>query len=72
MVRLDGMGPVCQTRALLGTSVSACETDGTPAVLKLIVPSAGADTRNEITVLRLTNGEGLGMRRGRASVDGGT
>ncbi len=32
--------------------------DGTPAVLKLLVPRAGDAGRNEITVLRLTNGEG--------------
>jgi streptomycin 6-kinase len=32
--------------------------DGTPAVLKLIVPRDGTAARNEITVLRLANGEG--------------
>lgn len=32
--------------------------DGTPAVLKLLVPRAGNAAGNEITVLRLTNGEG--------------
>lgn len=32
--------------------------DGTPAVLKLIVPRDGDAAENEITVLRLTNGEG--------------
>jgi len=32
--------------------------DGTPAVLKLVVPREGDAARNEITVLRLTNGEG--------------
>ena len=32
--------------------------DGTPAVLKLLVPRAGDAARNEITVLRLANGEG--------------
>lgn len=32
--------------------------DGTPAVLKLAVPRAGDDVKNEITVLRLTDGEG--------------
>lgn len=32
--------------------------DGTPAVLKLLVPRAGGAARNEITVLRLTNGDG--------------
>lgn len=32
--------------------------DGTPAVLKLIVPRAGDAARNEITVLRLTAGDG--------------
>jgi streptomycin 6-kinase len=32
--------------------------DGTRAVLKLLVPRAGDDARNEITVLHLTNGEG--------------
>ncbi len=32
--------------------------DGTPAVLKLIVPRDGAAARNEITVLRLADGEG--------------
>ena len=34
-----------------------CE-DGTPAVLKLLVPRSGDAAENEITVLRLTNGEG--------------
>jgi streptomycin 6-kinase len=32
--------------------------DGTPAVLKLIVPRPGDAARNEATVLRLVNGEG--------------
>jgi streptomycin 6-kinase len=32
--------------------------DGTPAVLKLVIPRAGNHARNEITVLRLANGEG--------------
>ncbi|HSC50903.1 MAG TPA: aminoglycoside phosphotransferase family protein [Gaiellaceae bacterium] len=32
--------------------------DGTPAVLKLIVPRAGGAAEREIAVLRLTNGEG--------------
>jgi len=32
--------------------------DGSPAVLKLLVPRPGNDARNEITVFRLTNGEG--------------
>jgi streptomycin 6-kinase len=32
--------------------------DGTPAVLKLLVPRASDAAENEITVLRLTNGEG--------------
>jgi streptomycin 6-kinase len=32
--------------------------DGTHGVLKLLVPRAGAAARNEITVLRLVNGEG--------------
>ena len=32
--------------------------DGAPAVLKLIVPRDGETAKNEITVLRLTNGEG--------------
>ena len=32
--------------------------DGTPAVLKLIVPRGGDAAQNEITVLRLTGGEG--------------
>ena len=32
--------------------------DGTPAVLKLVVPRAGNAARHEITVLRLANGEG--------------
>jgi streptomycin 6-kinase len=32
--------------------------DGTPAVLKLLIPRAGDAAENEITVLRLTNGEG--------------
>jgi streptomycin 6-kinase len=34
-----------------------CE-DGTPAVLKLLVPRSGTAAENEITVLRLTDGEG--------------
>ena len=37
---------------------ATCE-DGTPAVLKLLVPRAGDAAENEITVLRLTRGEGL-------------
>lgn len=32
--------------------------DGTPAVLKLIIPRAGDHARNEITVLRLADGNG--------------
>jgi streptomycin 6-kinase len=32
--------------------------DGTPAVLKLLVPRSGDAARNEITALRLANGEG--------------
>lgn len=32
--------------------------DGTPAVLKLLVPQAGEQARNESTVLRLAGGEG--------------
>ncbi len=32
--------------------------NGEPAVLKLIVPRAGGVAKNEITVLRLANGEG--------------
>lgn len=32
--------------------------DGTPAVLKLLIPRDGDDTGNEATVLRLANGEG--------------
>jgi streptomycin 6-kinase len=32
--------------------------DGTETVLKLLIPRAGDAARNEITVLRLTNGEG--------------
>ena len=32
--------------------------DGTAAALKLVVPRDGDAARNEITVLRLTNGEG--------------
>lgn len=36
---------------------ATCE-DGTPAVLKLLVPHAGDAAENEITVLRLTRGEG--------------
>lgn len=33
-------------------------SDGTPAVLKLMIPRSGGQARNEITVLRLTNGDG--------------
>ncbi|HKA48755.1 MAG TPA: aminoglycoside phosphotransferase family protein [Candidatus Dormibacteraeota bacterium] len=36
----------------------AALADGTPAVLKLLVPRAGGAARNEVTVLRLANGEG--------------
>jgi streptomycin 6-kinase len=36
---------------------ATCE-DGTPAVLKLLVPRSGDAAANEITVLRLTRGEG--------------
>ncbi|HKF18971.1 MAG TPA: aminoglycoside phosphotransferase family protein [Candidatus Dormibacteraeota bacterium] len=36
----------------------AALADGTPAVLKLLVPRAGDAARNEIMVLRLANGEG--------------
>jgi streptomycin 6-kinase len=32
--------------------------DGTPAVLKLLVPRAANDARHEITVLRIANGDG--------------
>lgn len=32
--------------------------DGTPAVLKLMIPRPGEHARNEITVLRLANGDG--------------
>jgi streptomycin 6-kinase len=32
--------------------------DGTPAVLKLLVPRPGDDAQNEITVLRLARGDG--------------
>jgi len=38
--------------------VEASLSDGMPAVLKLLVPRAGDAARHEITVLRLTNGEG--------------
>ena len=38
--------------------VDATLADGTPAVLKLLIPRAGDAARNEITVLRLTDGEG--------------
>jgi streptomycin 6-kinase len=33
-------------------------TDGSPAVLKLLIPRATDDARNEITVLRLADGDG--------------
>ncbi|MEV0563065.1 aminoglycoside phosphotransferase family protein [Dactylosporangium sp. NPDC050588] len=36
----------------------ATMTDGTPAVLKLIVPRAGNAAANEVTVLRLADGDG--------------
>ena len=36
---------------------AACD-DGTPAVLKLLVPRSGDAVNNEITFLRITNGEG--------------
>jgi streptomycin 6-kinase len=38
--------------------VEATRDDGTPAVLKLVVPRSGDDAANEIAVLRLTGGEG--------------
>ncbi|MEV6635322.1 aminoglycoside phosphotransferase family protein [Actinoplanes sp. NPDC051470] len=38
--------------------VEATRADGTPAVLKLVVPRLGNDARDEITVLRLAAGEG--------------
>jgi streptomycin 6-kinase len=38
-------------------AAATCE-DGTPAVLKLLVPRNGDAAANEITVLRLTDGEG--------------
>jgi streptomycin 6-kinase len=37
---------------------AATRADGTPAVLKLVVPRAGDDAVNEITVLRLAGGDG--------------
>lgn len=43
------------TEALVADATRA---DGTPAVLKLIVPRAGNDAANEITVLPLTDGDG--------------
>jgi streptomycin 6-kinase len=43
------------TEALVAEATLA---DGTPAVLKLLVPRAGDDARNEITVLRLAGGDG--------------
>lgn len=43
------------TEALVAEATLA---DGTPAVLKLIVPRAGGHAENEITVLRLTDGDG--------------
>ena len=36
----------------------ARRSDGTPAVLKLMIPRAGDHARNEITVLRLADGDG--------------
>lgn len=35
--------------------------DGTPAVLKLMIPRAGSHARNEIAVLRLAQGEGCAL-----------
>ncbi len=43
------------TEAYVARAVLA---DGTPAVLKVLVPRSTADAVNEITVLRLANGEG--------------
>src|SRR5690242_3724947 len=37
---------------------AATLADGTPAVLKLVVPRSGDAARNEATALRLTGGEG--------------
>ncbi len=39
----------------------AALNDGTPAVLKLLVPRGGDAARNEITVLSLANGEGCAL-----------
>ena len=36
----------------------ATRTDGTPAVLKIVVPGAGNDVSNEVTALRLADGDG--------------
>jgi streptomycin 6-kinase len=36
----------------------ATREDGTPAVLKLVIPREGADADHEITALKLTNGRG--------------
>ena len=36
----------------------ATRTDGTPAVLKVVVPGAGNDASNEATALRLADGDG--------------
>jgi streptomycin 6-kinase len=43
------------TEAFVAEAICA---DGTPAVLKLIIPRPGNHAANEITVLRLTDGEG--------------
>lgn len=46
------------TEAFVAEAVCA---DGTPAVLKLIVPREGGAAAREIAVLRLTNGEGCAL-----------
>jgi streptomycin 6-kinase len=48
----------------------ATMADGTPAVLKLVVPRAGDNAANEIAVLRLTGGDGC-VRLLRDDVDRG-
>jgi streptomycin 6-kinase len=45
-------------------------SDGTPAVLKLLIPQSPDAARNEITVLRLVNGDGC-ARLFRSDVDRG-
>lgn len=51
------VGRACEDSTEAFVAGASC-ADGTPAVLKLLIPRAGDATRNEATVLRLTRGDG--------------